>query len=164
MKDEPVKAPAPNGSAARLSATDGPLLATRLRQASRLTATGLIGLGLLFGFCVLGGEARTDGHLALPGPVIGLALLALVLLLAARWHAWSHRQLTLHLSTVGRLLISHMGLLFVPAGVGIIAEKDVLRREGLPILVAVIGSTLLSLAATGWLMHRLTMKGPRARP
>ena len=168
MKDEPLKYPEPKSIAAadragRPNVTNGPLPTAPLRQASRLAATG-IGLGLLFGFSMLGGDARMAGHLALPGPVIGLALLALVLLLAARWHAWSHRQLTLHLSTVGRLLVSHMGLLFVPAGVGIIAEEDVLRREGLPILVAVIGSTLLSLAATGWLMHRLTMKGPRARP
>ena len=169
MKDEPLKYPEPKSIAAadragRPTVTNGPLPIAPLRQASRLVATGLIGLCLLFGFCVLGGDARKEGHLALPGPVIGLALLALVLLLAARWHAWSHRQLTLHLSTVGRLLISHMGLLFVPAGVGIIAEGDVLRREGLPILVAVIGSTLLSLAATGWLMHRLAVKGPRSQP
>ena len=169
MKDEPVKYPAPKPRASavragRPSAVDGPPPATPLRQASRLTATGSIGLCLLFGFSLLGGDARTDGHLALPGPVIGLALLAMVLLLAARWHAWSHRQLTLHLSPVGRLLVSHMGLLFVPAGVGIIAEGDVLRREGLPILGAVIGSTLLSLAATGWLMHRLAAKSARTRP
>jgi holin-like protein len=169
MKDEPVKHPVPKppataGGAAQQIVTDEPFPAIPLRQTGRRVTTGLIGLGLLFGFSLLGGDARTDWHLALPGPVIGLALLTLVLLLAARWHAWSHRQLTLHLSPAGRLLVSHMGLLFVPAGVGIIAEGDALRREGLPIIVAMIGSTLLSLAATGWLMHHLAAKNPRSGP
>jgi holin-like protein len=51
-----------------------------------------------------------------------------------------------------------MGLLFVPAGVGIITEGDLLRREWLPIIVALVGSTLIGLVATGWLMHRLAPK------
>jgi len=55
-------------------------------------------------------------------------------------------------------LLSHMGLLFVPAGVGIITEASVFRREWFPILVAVIGSTLMGLAVTGWLMHRFAPK------
>jgi len=46
-----------------------------------------------------------------------------------------------------------MGLLFVPAGVGIIATASLLRQEWLPIVAGLIGSTVLSLAVTGLVMH-----------
>jgi LrgA family len=53
-------------------------------------------------------------------------------------------------------LISHVGLLFVPAGVGVIAEAGLLREEWLPIVAGLIGSTILSLAVTGLVMHWTT--------
>ena len=59
---------------------------------------------------------------------------------------------------VSRLLVSQMGLLFVPAGAGIISEGDVLRHEWLPIVAAVVGSTLIGLITTGWFMHRFAPK------
>jgi holin-like protein len=46
-------------------------------------------------------------------------------------------------------LIRHMGLLFVPAGAGVIAETGILRLEWLPIAAGLIRSTLLSLAVIG---------------
>jgi putative effector of murein hydrolase LrgA (UPF0299 family) len=49
-----------------------------------------------------------------------------------------------------------MGLLFVPAGVGIIAEAGLLREQWLPIVAGLIGSTILSLAVTGLVMHWTT--------
>lgn len=130
---------------------------------SRIIFCGLIGLIILTGFAFAGGYLRTAFHLAVPGPVIGLAILTVIFLLAEHFHTWSHRHLTFHLAPVGRLLVSHLGLLFVPAGVGIITEGDVLRREWLPIVVALIGSTLVGLVATGWLMHRFAPKLPEAK-
>ena len=53
-----------------------------------------------------------------------------------------------------------MGLYFVPAGVGVITQAHLLRREWLPILCAVAGSTLLSIAVTGLAM-RLTLGSVR---
>ena len=128
------------------------------KKTGRRVVSGLIGLFILLALAFVGGDARNAFHLALPGPVIGLTLLAAGFLLVERFHARSHRHLTLHLVPVSRLLISHMGLLFVPAGVGIIAEGDVLRREWLPIVAALVGSTLIGLAATGWLMDRFAPK------
>ena len=131
---------------------------------SRTVCSGIIGLSMLLALTFVGRDAKEAFHLPLPGPVIGLALLAGIVLLVERFHAWSSRHLTLHLVPVSRLLVSHMGLLFVPAGVGIITEGDALRREWLPILAAVLGSTLIGLVATGWLMHRFAPKTPDTRP
>jgi holin-like protein len=120
----------------------------------RAMGGGLIGLCLLLAFMVAGDEARKSLHLPLPGPVIGLALLTTLVLLVERFHARSYWQLTLRLTPVSRLLVSHLGLLFVPAGVGIITEGEALRREWLPIVAALLGSTWIGLATTGWLMQR----------
>lgn len=56
-----------------------------------------------------------------------------------------------------------MGLLFVPAGVGIIAEFGLVRKEWLPIAAALVGSTVLSIAATGLVMHWITRSAQRTK-
>jgi putative effector of murein hydrolase LrgA (UPF0299 family) len=130
------------------------------KMTKRRLVRGLLGLFVLLALALAGGDARKAFHLALPGPVIGLALLAAIFLLVERLPAWSHRCLTLHLMPVSRLLVSHMGLLFVPAGVGIIAQGAALRQEWLPIVAALIGSTLIGLVAAGWLMHCFAPQPP----
>jgi holin-like protein len=128
------------------------------KKTGRRVVNALIGLIILLALAFVGEDVRKAFHLALPGALIGLTLLAAGFLLFERFHARSHRHLTLHLVPVSRLLISHMGLLFVPAGLGIITEGEPLRREWLPIVGALVGSTLIGLAATGWIMHRLAPK------
>jgi holin-like protein len=86
--------------------------------------------------------------LPLPGPVLGLVLLLGILLLRRKPPDPDLRQ------TSGWLL-SHFGLLFVPAGVGIVTQIDVLRQSWLPLLVAIPVSTFLGLIVTGWVMQRL---------
>ena len=129
-----------------------------MKKTGRRVVSSLIGFFILLTLAIVGGDMRRSLHLSLPGPVIGLALLSAGFLLAQRFHTWSHRRLKLQLVPVSRLLISHMGLLFVPAGVGIVTEGDALRREWLPIVTALVGSTLVGLAATSWLMHRFARK------
>jgi putative effector of murein hydrolase LrgA (UPF0299 family) len=57
-------------------------------------------------------------------------------------------------------LLPHLQLLFVPAGVGLVAYGAVLREDGPAIGVALVGSWLLGLAAVGWTAQLLT----RGRP
>ena len=98
-------------------------------------------------------------HLPVPGPVIGMFLLAAALVLAdgKGEHRGGPRGA---LERLSQTLISLMGLYFVPAGVGVITQAHLLRREWLPILCAVAGSTLLSIAVTGLAM-RLTLGSVR---
>jgi holin-like protein len=84
--------------------------------------------------------------LPLPGPVIGMCCLALFLL---RKPSALPNSLV---STAG-LLLKNMGLLFVPAGVGVIANLDLIRAQWFPILVGLVGSTILSLLATACVMR-----------
>jgi holin-like protein len=110
---------------------------------------------LLLIACELVGEfAREALNLPVPGPVIGMFFLAAVLTL--RKDRPDAKAIPDALGQTAETLISHMGLLFVPAGVGIIAEAGLLRQEWLPIAAGLIGSTVLSLVVTGLVMHWTT--------
>lgn len=112
--------------------------------------------------CQLVGEAlRMATGVPLPGPVIGMLLLAGALLLARRGKAPADESALDHLS--GQL-IRHMGLLFVPAGVGIIAQADLLRAQWLPIAAALAGSTVLGLLVTALVMRWTLPSSGKARP
>jgi holin-like protein len=96
----------------------------------------------------LAGEALCAvTHTKVPGPVIGMILLAAFYILR-------RREPSPALQHAADGLLSWLGLLFVPAGVGIVANLALLRSAWLPISVALIGSTFLTLIATGWIMHR----------
>ncbi|MGY3619470.1 CidA/LrgA family protein [Bradyrhizobium sp. USDA 10063] len=109
---------------------------------------------LLIAFELVGELARDTLYLPIPGPVIGMFLLAAVLIV--RKDRPNAPAIPEPLGRTAEGLIGHMGLLFVPAGVGIIAEAGLLRAEWLPILAGLVGSTILSLAVTGLVMHWTT--------
>jgi holin-like protein len=50
-------------------------------------------------------------------------------------------------------LLKYFGVLFVPAGVGVVTELQELRQNALAIAVAIPVSTLLGLVVTGMLMQ-----------
>ncbi len=70
-------------------------------------------------------------HLPLPGPVLGMALLAAVLLLR-------RREPDAALVKTSNGLLTWLGLLFVPAGAGVVANLSLLRSAWLPIVVALL--------------------------
>lgn len=85
-------------------------------------------------------------HLPVPGPVIGMALLA-------GWLLWRPAALDREMEVTAWGLLRILGLLFVPAGVGIVANLELLRAQWWPITVALIVSTALGLTATAGIMH-----------
>ena len=101
--------------------------------------------------CQFTGEVitRTAG-LPLPGPVVGLVLL-LVLLIARGGPDEG-------MKTTASGLLRHLLLLFVPAGAGIVTQLDVLGRNLLPAMVAIVISTSLGLGVTAWMMQLLTKR------
>jgi putative effector of murein hydrolase LrgA (UPF0299 family) len=124
-----------------------------------------VALTVLLGFTLLGGVLASTLHLPLPGPVVGMFTLALALGLRLRWRRRAGREEIPVPLALGRLadgLIGLMGLMFIPAGVGVIAELGVLRQQWLPIAVALLGSTLLSLLTTALVMRALLRRLPAA--
>jgi putative effector of murein hydrolase LrgA (UPF0299 family) len=89
----------------------------------------------------LAGEALARGlALTIPGPVIGLTLLALAIGASGRF-----RQA---IEPTARGLLQHLSLLFVPAAVGIVQQLPRLEAEGIAIGTALIVSTVAALAVT----------------
>lgn len=109
----------------------------------------LLSLGLIL-LCQLIGEAIAHGTgVPVPGPVIGLVLCVGLLLLRDQMVERMPAELRDgSFEKTGAGLLSHLSLLFVPAGVGVIQRLDVLARNALPIVLAVVVSTVLGMMVT----------------
>jgi len=79
---------------------------------------------------------------SVPGPVVGLVLLWLVLLVRPTWAT--------ALQPTAHGLLGHLSLLFVPAGVGVVQHVQRLGQEALAIGLALVVSTALGLLASAW--------------
>ena len=111
-------------------------------------------LTLLLVFQLVGEVIARALALPIPGPVIGMALLFLALLI----RGGPREEVRL---TSGQLL-QHLSLLFVPAGTGIVLYGERIAAEWLPLLVSLFLSTFLTLAVTALVLKALTRK--RATP
>jgi holin-like protein len=112
---------------------------------------------LLLSFQLAGEALRVALHLPVPGPVIGMALLLVWLVM--------RRGPDAHLRHTAGNLLQNLSLMFVPAGTGVMLHVGRLADEAWPITFALVASTVLGLAATGLTLHLLTRKRtPGAHP
>lgn len=119
----------------------------------------LLSLGLIL-LCQLVGEAIAYGTQApVPGPVIGLVLCVLLLLLRDRVGRAAPVELRDgSFERTGRGILSHLSLLFIPAGVGVIQRLDVLGRNAAAIAAALVISTLLGLTVTALVFNAIARR------
>jgi holin-like protein len=107
----------------------------------------IAGLALLLGFQLAGEVIRLALGLPVPGPVIGMVLLLLVLIL--------RQGPSVELRNTAGGLLQHLSLLFVPAGTGVMLHVNRLGEEGPAIAVALVVSTLLGVAVAGLTLRLL---------
>jgi putative effector of murein hydrolase LrgA (UPF0299 family) len=113
---------------------------------------------MLFAFAILLlfqclGEAISHAlALPVPGPVIGMLLLFVALLLSP--------ALMEKLEATGNALLSHLSLLFVPAGVGIVAAASSVEGHWLAVLASLVIGTTLTLAVTALVLRLLWRDTP----
>lgn len=110
----------------------------------------LQGLAWLLGLQALGELIARGLGLPFPGPVIGLLLLV---------PALSLEPVQRSVRGAAEFLLSHLSLLFVPVGVGVMTHLTLLADNGLRLAVVIVASTLVGLFATAWTLHKL-MRGP----
>jgi holin-like protein len=79
-------------------------------------------------------------HLPIPGPVVGMGLLFATLSIP--------RIPLKRLRESAQNLLQHLSLLFVPAGVGVMLHYQRVADEWLPIVAALIASTVLAIVVT----------------
>ena len=110
----------------------------------------LVGFTWLLLFQCAGEALVRLASLPVPGPVAGMALLFVVLLVKGRPPE--------AMSTASEGLAKHLSLLFVPAGVGVMLHVARVADEWMPIVVALGVSTVLAIAAPAltfqWLGRR----------
>ncbi len=114
----------------------------------------LAAITLLLVYQLLGEVVALAFGLPVPGPVIGFA--ALFATLVARG------AVNEELRETANGLLAHLSLLFVPAGVGVMAHLTRLRDEWLPIVAALVVSTAVTIAVTALVMRGL-MRRKRAQ-
>jgi len=99
--------------------------------------------------CQLAGELVSAwGKLPVPGPVIGMVLLFIFLMVRG--------GIPEAVATTGDALLRHLSLLFVPAGVGVMLHFKLLGEDWAAVAAALIVSTLVTIAVTGWVMAKLS--------
>lgn len=99
----------------------------------------------------LGDILQKSLHLIAPGAVIGMAILLILLLTKV-----------VKLSDVevsANFIVANMMLTFIPGGVKLIAVKDELFSNIVPILVILIVSTLVTMLVTGYVVEFLIKMG-----
>ncbi len=84
-------------------------------------------------------------HWPVPGPVLGMLLLFLTLLL--------RKGIAPSVGAASTALLSHLSLLFVPAGVGMMVHFEHLANEWLPIVVALVLGTVVTMATSALVMQ-----------
>lgn len=95
--------------------------------------------------CQLLGEVLARGlGLPVPGPVLGMAAMVGVLWLRDRFQP----PVLAGVEPAGRFLLAHLSLLFVPAGVGVVGNLDLLAGQWVALVVALVASTVLTLVVS----------------
>lgn len=89
--------------------------------------------------------------LPVPGPVAGMILLFVTLVLRP--------ALQTRIESAANALLGNLSLLFVPAGVGIIAAAGSGSGHWLAIAASLLVSTLLTLAVTGLVLRKMKPEG-----
>ncbi|KON80764.1 CidA/LrgA family protein [Azoarcus sp. PA01] len=112
-------------------------------------------LTLLLVFQLVGEVLVRGLDVPIPGPVVGMGLLFVTLIV----RGGPGEQLR---GTANGVL-QHLSLLFVPAGTGVMLHFQRLADEWLPLSVALVFSTLLSIAVTALLLQKLTHRRGESR-
>jgi len=112
---------------------------------------GLRGLAWLLVFQSIGEVLSRGFSLPLPGPVLGLILLVPALRFALVREP---------VAECANFLLSHLSLLFIPVGVGVMTHLALLSQYGGRMLLVIALSTWIGLAVTALVLYWPDRKAP----
>ncbi len=94
--------------------------------------------------------------LAIPGPVIGLMLMLLTLMMMNSKKLNILASLRTEIINTSEKLLGYLSLLFVPIGVGVIMHLQLLEMQLLRILVVIILGTMSTMIFTSLIFSRIS--------
>ena len=94
-------------------------------------------------------------ELSVPGPVIGLFLLLIILLMSKKNYYKIPINFQINLINCAENLLNYLPLLFIPVGVGVVMHLSLLEDNLVPVMLVIIIGTLLTLAVTAFVMDKL---------
>ncbi len=116
----------------------------------------MLGPIFLILFLQVGGEAaQRYCALAIPGPVIGLMLLLMLLLITRSSKSQQLTQFRTGFVDTASGLLRHLSLLFVPIGVGVIMHLKLLETHLVSVLIVILLGTVLTMIFTGYVFLKL---------
>ena len=95
------------------------------------------GLTVLLFYQLIGEISVRWLGLPVPGPVLGMIMLFITLVIKG--------NISKSLQGASTTLLSHLSLLFIPAGVGMMVHFERIQNEWLPISIALLLSTTITL-------------------
>ncbi|MBB5211632.1 CidA/LrgA family protein [Microbulbifer hydrolyticus] len=110
----------------------------------------LLGAGLLLAFDLAGRSLSAAFSLPVPGPVLGMLLLLLALMIYGR--------VPRGLAEVGGQVLRLLILIFLPATVGIYFLRDLSGGDWAALAIAMFFGTLISFTLTALVLNRLIQR------
>jgi len=110
---------------------------------------------LILFFQLVGEFIQKFLELSVPGPVIGLFLLLIILLMSKKNYYKIPINFQINLINSAENLLNYLPLLFIPVGVGVVMHLSLLEDNLVPVMLVIIIGTLLTLAVTAFVMDRL---------
>ena len=105
---------------------------------------------IIFGFSFIGNVISNVFCLPVPGSILGMILL----FLALQFKLLEFR----HVDEAGSFLINNMTILFLPAGVGIMAKWNLISHFWAQILLIVVGALVINMLILGKLVEWIKVK------
>ena len=105
---------------------------------------------IIFGFSFIGNVISNVFRLPVPGSILGMILL----FLALQFKILEFR----HVDEAGSFLINNMTILFLPAGVGIMAKWNLISHFWAQILLIVVAALIINMLFLGKLVEWIKVK------
>lgn len=106
----------------------------------------LRGIAALLLFQLLGESLVFLTNLPVPGPVVGIVLLFCAMQAGKRFGHLEYPRI----GAVADTMLANLGLLFVPAGVGVVALWGLVQSQAVAIVAVLVLSAVFTLAVTVW--------------
>ncbi len=110
---------------------------------------------IIFLFQLIGETIQKYFDLTIPGPVIGLILLLITLILLKGTKNIYIKNTKEEISSTSNYITSYLSLLFVPIGVGVVMHLSYLEKNYIPVLAVIFISTTLTIGFTALLMEKI---------